>query len=93
MNGWFGAHDKLSMLKRYVLECHQVELEREREREHYVYLGDSPNDEPMFGFFPNAIGVANVLPFLDGLAHRPRFVTAAAASAGFCEAVDWLLAP
>ena len=91
VNGWFGAHDKLSMLKRFVLECHQVELERERD--HYVYLGDSPNDEPMFGFFPNAIGVSNVLPFLDDLAHRPRFVTAAAASAGFCEAVDWLLAP
>ncbi len=89
VNGWFGRHDKLSMAVRYLRDCQGVDLDAERER--YLYLGDSPNDAPMFGYFPNAVGVANVLEFLEDLQHLPAFVTDAASGAGFCEAVDWLL--
>ena len=51
----------------------------------YAYVGDSPNDAPMFGFFPNAVGVANVRDFADAMPHLPRWVTTARAGAGFLE--------
>ena len=90
VNGWFGAYDKLAMTKTLMLERHAVDLERERER--YVFIGDSPNDAPMFAWFPHAVGVANVRGFAGRLPHEPAYVTEAASGAGFCELVDYLLA-
>ena len=89
VNGWFGAYDKLGMTRRLMREAFQVDLDAERAR--YVFVGDSPNDAPMFGFFPQAVGVANVQPFADRLEAKPAYVTQAAAGAGFCELADFLL--
>ncbi len=89
VNGWFGDYDKLGMTRTLLAEVFGVDLDVERE--HFVYVGDSPNDAPMFGFFPNAIGVANVLPFLDRIATPPAYVTSAPSGAGFVEVVDLLL--
>lgn len=36
-----------------------------------VFAGDSPNDAPMFDFFPNSVGVANVLHFKNSLPVSP----------------------
>ena len=58
----------------------------------FVFVGDSPNDAPMFAFFPNAVGVANVREFADRIATLPAYVTQAEAGAGFAELVDFLLA-
>ena len=51
----------------------------------WLYIGDSPNDEPLFHFFPNAVGVANLKKYLPGLKHPPRWITQAESGAGFCE--------
>ena len=59
--------------------------------EGYVFAGDSPNDSPMFGYFPNAVGVANVADFEGLLEYRPRWVTAARSGAGFVELARALL--
>jgi len=61
------------------------------ERVHYVFAGDSPNDAPMFAYFPNAVGVANVAPFLDRIATPPAYVTTREAGAGLVELADFLL--
>jgi len=90
VNGWFGAYDKLTMTKILMHECHGIDLERERNR--CVFVGDSPNDAPMFAFFPHSVGVANIREFAGRFTHEPRYVTAAASGAGFCELVDSLLA-
>jgi hydroxymethylpyrimidine pyrophosphatase-like HAD family hydrolase len=71
-------------------EVFAVDLDAAR-REH-VFVGDSPNDAPMFAHFPHAVGVANVRAFAGRLDHEPAYVTAAEAGAGFCEVVDALLA-
>lgn len=89
VNGWFGAYDKLGMTRTLLREAFGVDLDAGRE--HYLFAGDSPNDAPMFGYFPNAVGVANVVPFLDRIATPPRYVTAHEAGAGFVELVDFLL--
>jgi HAD superfamily hydrolase (TIGR01484 family) len=91
VNGWFGAWDKLSMTRTLFAEAFAVDLDSERER--FVFAGDSPNDAPMFAFFPNAIGVANIREFADRIATLPAYVTQRDAGAGFAELTDFLLAP
>ena len=57
-----------------------------------MFSGDSPNDSPMFGFFPNGVGVANVRDFADAMPHLPRWITAARSGAGFVELARALIA-
>ncbi|MFO1302967.1 MAG: HAD-IIB family hydrolase [Burkholderiales bacterium] len=90
VNGWFGDYDKLTMTKRLFAEAFAIDLDAERDR--YVFAGDSPNDAPMFAYFPNAVGVANVTPFLDRIATPPAYVTTREAGAGFVELAEFLLA-
>ncbi|MGI9385529.1 MAG: HAD-IIB family hydrolase [Methyloligellaceae bacterium] len=90
VNGWFGAYDKLTMTLRLMAEAFAVDDDRLAER--YVFVGDSPNDAPMFVFFANAVGVANVRDFEAQLAHRPTWITGARSGAGFVELAEALLA-
>ena len=92
VNGWFGDYDKLSTTRRMLSEEFDISLEAETERERWVFVGDSPNDAPMFGFFPNSVGVANVLDFADRLEAKPAWVTRTRAGAGFVELSEVLLA-
>jgi len=90
VNGWFGDYDKLSMARTLMRECYATDLDAEKDR--FVFVGDSPNDAPMFGYFPHSIGVANIRKFAGQLPAAPAYVTRAASGAGFCELVDVLLA-
>jgi len=90
VNGWFGAHDKLSMTRTLLREAFGIDLDKECER--FVFVGDSPNDAPMFEFFPNSIGVANVRRFAARIAAPPQYVTERESGAGFAELADFLLA-
>ena len=83
VNGWFGTYDKLTTCKAMMAELFGVDIDRDAAT--WVFSGDSPNDAPMFGFFPNAVGVANVSEFADRLAHKPRWITRARSGAGFVE--------
>jgi HAD superfamily hydrolase (TIGR01484 family) len=89
VNGWFGSYDKLSMAKRLLKESFGIDVE-ERLSD-IVFVGDSPNDGPMFDYLPNAVGVANVLDFAGRLGHKPRWVTSARTAAGFVELAAALL--
>jgi HAD superfamily hydrolase (TIGR01484 family) len=83
VNGWFGSYDKLTTSQAMMAELFGVDLARDADA--YAFVGDSPNDAPMFGFFANAVGVANVAAFADRLAHQPRWITRARSGAGFVE--------
>lgn len=89
VNGWFGSHDKLSMCKKFCLD--ELKFDIEKKQEMVGFVGDSPNDEPMFAFFENSFGVANVLDFQDRLTHKPHFICSAKAATGFVELADHLL--
>jgi hypothetical protein len=89
VNGWFGDTDKLAMTRRLFAEAFRRDLEAEKPR--VIFVGDSPNDEPMFACFPHAVGVANVRAFLDRLTHPPAYVTRAEGGEGFAEMVSVLL--
>jgi len=83
VNGWFGRWDKLSMTRTLLAEAYGIDIDAERER--FVFCGDSPNDEPMFRFFPFACGVANIVDHVDALSARPAFVAAGRGAEGFVE--------
>ncbi len=90
VNGWYGSYDKLTMTRRFLAEAMSIDMDANREA--MVFVGDSPNDAPMFDFFPRSVGVANVLDFADDLRHKPRYVTKARGALGFVELADALLA-
>ncbi|WP_425066836.1 HAD family hydrolase [Reyranella sp.] len=90
VNGWFGDYDKLTTSLTMMQELFGIDLAADKAA--YVFSGDSPNDAPMFGYFPNAVGVANVVDFADLLEHRPRWVTSGRSGAGFVELAQALLA-
>ena len=83
VNGWFGAYDKLSMTKRLFEEAFDTNLETDQDA--FVFVGDSPNDAPMFEFFDHAVGVANIADFADQLDAKPAYVTRQSSGAGFAE--------
>ncbi len=89
VNGWFGNYDKLSMTK--ILFAEQYGLNLDEMQEQVVYVGDSPNDEPMFAYFSHSVGVANVLKFADLLTHKPRWITEAEGGYGFSQLANHLI--
>jgi hypothetical protein len=89
VNGWFGAYDKLTMTRRFASEIAGLDLDARRESA--IFVGDSPNDAPMFGFFPNACGVSNILAFAGQLDVEPAYVTRGGGGAGFVEVARRLL--
>jgi HAD superfamily hydrolase (TIGR01484 family) len=90
IHGWYGEHDKLATTRRLFAGAFGVDLGAERER--YVYVGDAPNDAPMFAFFPHAVGVANLRRFLDRVPTPPAYITDGEAGEGFTQLADLLLA-
>lgn len=89
VNGWYGSHDKLTMTRRFAAEVLGLDIDANPEQA--VFVGDSPNDAPMFGFFPNGCGVANVLQFAGRIEAEPAYVTEAEGGHGFVEVADRLL--
>ena len=89
VNGWFGGYDKLSTARLMMREDFGIDLDTQRE--HYVFAGDSPNDQPMFGFFPHSVGVANVRDLAPLMTTMPAWVTPSPGSGGFAELAEALL--
>ena len=89
VNGWFGEYDKLTMTNTlFMQECG---LDLQKQLSTILFIGDSPNDEPMFEFFNFSVGVANIQSQLHRLTHPPKFVTASKGGEGFVEMAEYLL--
>lgn len=88
VNAWIGDWDKLAGLRHLFATLWQP-LDQVLDR--VAYLGDSPNDAPLFGAVPLSVGVANVAPFLSRMDQPPAFVTQGAGGAGFVEFARALL--
>lgn len=89
VNGWFGRYDKLAMTRIFLRERLGLDLDEVRDR--IVFCGDSPNDAPMFGFFPYACGVANVWDFEGAMSATPAFVASKRGGEGFVEIAERIL--
>ena len=88
VNAWIGAWDKRGGVEHLFATLWRP-LEKVLDR--VAFVGDSPNDAPMFARVPLSVGVANIRPFLPAIATPPAFVTQAEGGAGFCEFVTVVL--
>lgn len=82
VNAWFGEYDKLSMSRLLFERAAGADDVKRR----VLFFGDSPNDEPMFSFFPNACGVENVTDFTDRMKYLPAYITEGRGGHGFARA-------
>jgi HAD superfamily hydrolase (TIGR01484 family) len=89
VNGWFGKYNKVTMLKKLLKK--EFDLNEKQTRELCLFSGDSPNDEPMFAYFPYSVGVANIAKFLPQLKNPPQFITPSKGGLGFVELGQHLL--
>lgn len=89
VNGWFGNYDKLSMCKTFLKREFNKDLSAIQDE--VCFVGDSPNDEPMFGYFKNSFGVKNIEKFLADLTTKPAFVASHRGGEGFAEIAAQIL--
>ncbi len=90
VNAWFGSYDKVQCLDLLLKERAGISLESLGQR--VAFIGDSPNDEPMFTRIPMSIGVANIKRFAERMNILPRYLTRHESAEGFVEAVRTILA-
>jgi hypothetical protein len=83
VNGWIGDYDKLAMTRE--LFAREFGIDLDAGREDVVFVGDSPNDSPMFAHFPLSVGVANVARMADRTPELPKYVTERECGPGFAE--------
>jgi HAD superfamily hydrolase (TIGR01484 family) len=94
VNTWFGEYDKKSGFRHWIgsgapglgtpstSAAIPASIPTEDE---WLFIGDSPNDEPMFESFRNSVGVANLSRYLSRLKNPPRWITSSESGAGFAE--------
>jgi HAD superfamily hydrolase (TIGR01484 family) len=88
VNTWFGDFDKKAGFA-HLLKSKKVKIPSDKKN--WIYLGDSPNDEPLFQWFNVSVGVANLREFLPLLSHPPTFLTRQSSGRGFAEVAQVLV--
>ena len=91
VNTWYGDYDKMGAFKFW---CdHQMPGSRFEinSLDGWIYIGDSPNDEPAFDFFNKSVGVRNIEKYLPGLKKQPTYITEYESGEGFVELAQRLI--
>ena len=83
VNIWFGDYNK-EMMSLKVLDGYSLD------KLDAIYIGDSPNDSPMFDCFPLSVGVNSVTKYEKIIDNLPKYITDADGSEGFVELVDFI---
>lgn len=89
VNGWFGDYNKIKMTLEFL--NNEFHITAEQARVCCLFSGDSPNDEPMFEYFPLSVGVANVKDFITQMKTPPKFICSKRGGQGFAEIKSTLL--
>jgi hydroxymethylpyrimidine pyrophosphatase-like HAD family hydrolase len=84
-----GNYDKLSMAERFL--SRRFGWEPGKGDREVVFVGDSPNDEPMFARFPLACAVANIRRYEAYIRHLPGFAASRECGEGFAEIAEVIL--
>ena len=81
INVWFGDYNKRRMA-RIVLD--RLNLDKYDT----IYIGDSPNDSPMFRYIPLSVGVSSVITYTEMIDCLPKYVTKSDGPQGFIELLE-----
>jgi hydroxymethylpyrimidine pyrophosphatase-like HAD family hydrolase len=90
VNIWMGKYDKLSMAEQFL--SRRFGWRSGTGGREVIFVGDSPNDEPMFARFPLACAVANVNRYRHLINSLPAFVASRECGDGFAEIAEVFLA-
>lgn len=91
VNVWFGEYNKFGGITHWLEEGAPGVKGVAPLVSEWVYVGDSPNDEPLFEKFPHTVGVANLKPYLSKLKFPPKWMTKSESGAGFSEMAKKLI--
>jgi len=89
INVWMGNYDKLSMVERFLSK--RFDWKAGAGDREVIFIGDSPNDEPMFKRFPLTCAVANISRYKDLINHFPAYVAKKDYGEGFAEIAEVIL--
>jgi len=87
VNVWMGDYSKLSMVERFLTKRFGW-AGNDRE---VLFVGDSPNDEPMFRRFPLTCAVANISRYAALMKHFPAYIASKECGEGFAEIAGTIL--
>lgn len=89
INCWYGSFNKIKGVRSFVDNTYLIDFSKLMYKS--TYIGDSPNDEPIFKAFPLTLGVANLKNFEAEIINFPDYITSKESADGFAEAVDTIL--
>jgi hypothetical protein len=89
VNTWFGDYDKRKGFEHWLKSG--VAPQGIPSWDQWLFIGDSPNDEPMFAAFKYTVGVANLSKYLGRLKDPPRWITSRESGGGFSEMAEKLI--
>lgn len=91
VNVWFGEYNKFGGMTHWLDKGAPGAKGSPPKVNEWIYIGDSPNDEPLFEKFSNTVGVANLKPYLSKLKFPPKWMTDGTSGAGFSEMAEKLI--
>jgi hypothetical protein len=91
VNTWFGEYDKKKGFEYWLSQGAPGFVGEVPKMDQWLYIGDSPNDEPMFASFSCSVGVANLEKYLDRLKHPPVWITSEESGRGFVQMAEKLI--
>jgi HAD superfamily hydrolase (TIGR01484 family) len=91
VNTWYGIYDKQSTFDRWIHDVGESYLGMSFHKSEWIYIGDSPNDEPAFEYFEKSVGVANLKDFFSQLKTLPTWVCDFESGKGFEQMVNLLI--
>lgn len=89
VNAWFGVHSKLSQSLKLLHS--EFGIGESEAKSRCAFVGDSPNDEPMWSFFEHSFGVGDLDRYADILQHPPKYSTPIAGGEGFAAIAEQIL--
>lgn len=89
VNGWFGNYNKISTTLQ--LLQNEFQISEQEALKKCIFVGDSPNDEPMFEKFPYSFGVANIKKFTAQMQSLPAYIANHNGGEGFSEIASLLI--
>lgn len=84
INIWFGDYNKEQMSL-------EVLKELGLNRNNVLYIGDSPNDSPMFKCFESTVGVKSIMNYEGLIETYPKYITKNDEGNGFVELINFLI--
>lgn len=90
VNIWFGEYDKRTGFETWLKKGAPGASQKLKPSE-WIFIGDSPNDEPLFASFQYSVGVANLKKYLPSLQHPPTWLTTLPSGKGFSEMASKLI--